>query len=64
MPGLGDFVTALGLAVVIEGVIYAVFPAQARAVWAMIAEMPEQRLRAIGVGAAAVGVLLVWLVRG
>ena len=56
--------SSIGLAIVIEGLIYAAFPAQARAVWEMIANMPEQRLRAIGLVAALMGIGLIWLVRG
>ncbi|MCU0831572.1 MAG: DUF2065 domain-containing protein [Rhizobiaceae bacterium] len=64
MPGLADFVTALGIAFVLEGVLYALFPGRARAVWEMVAGMPEQTLRIIGLAAAAAGLFLVWLVRG
>jgi uncharacterized protein YjeT (DUF2065 family) len=64
MPGLNDFVTALGLALVLEGVLYSLAPGRARAVWAMISSMPEGTLRMIGLGSACAGVLLVWLVRG
>ena len=64
MIGWGDLLVGLGLAAVIEGALYALFPAQARLVWAMIAGMDEQRLRLIGLAAAAFGVLVVWMVRG
>jgi uncharacterized protein YjeT (DUF2065 family) len=64
MPGLGDFVTGFGIALVLEGVIYALFPHRAASVWAMISSMPEQTLRALGLMSAAGGVFLVWLARG
>jgi uncharacterized protein len=64
MPGLGDFITGLGIALVLEGVIYALFPQRAASVWAMISAMPEQTLRLLGLASAAGGVLLVWLARG
>jgi uncharacterized protein len=64
MPGLADFVTAIGLAFILEGVLYALFPGRARAVWELVAGMPEQALRMVGLGAAISGLILVWLVRG
>lgn len=64
MPGLSDFLTALGIAFVLEGVIYALFPSRARAIWEMISAMPESSLRAIGLAAAFAGVFIVWLARG
>jgi uncharacterized protein len=64
VPGLADFVTGFGIAVVIEGLLYALFPNRARSVWQMVASLPENTLRAIGIAAVATGVMVVWLVRG
>jgi uncharacterized protein len=64
MPGAGDFLTALGLAFVIEGAIYALFPGRARGFLETVANMPEQTLRLAGISAAVAGVAIVWLVRG
>jgi uncharacterized protein len=63
MPGLTDFVTALGIAFVFEGVGYALFPGRARSAFEMISQMPEQTLRYLGLGAAVAGVIVVWLAR-
>jgi uncharacterized protein len=63
MPGLTDFVTALGIAFVFEGVAYALFPGRARSAFEMISQMPEQTLRYLGLGAAVAGVIVVWLAR-
>ena len=64
MPGLLDFLTALGIAFVFEGVAYALFPRRARNAFEMISQMPENTLRYLGLGAAVAGVFLVWLARG
>lgn len=64
MIGWSDLVVALGLAAFLEGALYAVFPAQAKAVWETISGMSENRLRMIGLVAALGGVFIVWLVRG
>ncbi len=58
------FLTALGLAIVIEGVCYALFPDAMKKMMLQVLAQPASTLRAVGIGAAAVGVIIVWLVRG
>ncbi|HLI12715.1 MAG TPA: DUF2065 domain-containing protein [Alphaproteobacteria bacterium] len=58
-----DLLTAFGLVLVIEGILYALFPeVMRRAVMVMLGQQP-MLLRLLGVGAAALGVAVVWLVR-
>lgn len=52
---------ALGLAVALEGIAYALFPAAMKRLMARVLGEPEQRLRAGGLVAAALGVLIVWM---
>jgi uncharacterized protein len=59
-----ELLTALGLVLAIEGVIYALFPEGMKRMMARVMEMPAASLRAAGLAAAAIGVGLVWLVRG
>ena len=60
--GLTLFVTALGLIFVLEGALYALFPdAMRRAVQRVLAQ-PAGRIRTVGMSAALVGLLLIWLV--
>jgi len=59
-----DFLAALGLVFVIEGLVFAAFPAQAKRAMASVMETPEGSLRFIGLGSAVVGLIVVWLVRG
>ena len=61
---MSDFVVALGLVMVIEGVIYAVFPASLKRMMTTALGMPESTLRAGGLVAAATGLFVVWLIRG
>ena len=61
---MADFLAALGLVFVIEGLVFAAFPEPAKKAMASVLETPDQALRAIGIGSAIVGVILVWLVRG
>jgi uncharacterized protein len=64
MPGLSDFITALGIALVIEGIAYTLFPGRARNVFELVSQMPESTMRYLGLGAAIGGVIVVWMVRG
>ena len=59
---LTAFLTAIGLIFVIEGGLYALFPEAMRRSIKRVLALPAGRLRSIGMGAALVGLLLVWLV--
>jgi uncharacterized protein YjeT (DUF2065 family) len=61
---MSDFLAALGLVFVIEGLIFAAFPTSAKKAMASVLETPEATLRAVGVGSAVIGVIVVWLARG
>lgn len=59
-----DLVTALALVMVIEGVLYAAFPAGMRRALEAAMALPDATLRMAGLAAAAIGVAAVWLIRG
>ena len=59
-----EFVVALGLVFVIEGLIFAAFPGFAKRLAASALESPETSLRIAGIVSAVLGVLLIWLMRG
>jgi uncharacterized protein YjeT (DUF2065 family) len=61
---MSDFLAAIGLVFVIEGLVFAAFPAQAKRAMQSVMETPEASLRVIGIGSAIVGIVVVWLVRG
>ena len=60
---MADFLAALDLVFVIEGLIFAAFPGQGKKALLSVLETPDGMLRVIGIGSAVVGLLLVWLVR-
>ena len=60
---MSDFLAAVGLVFVIEGLVFAAFPVQAKRAMASVMETPEMTLRAIGIGSAVIGLVIVWLVR-
>ena len=59
-----DFLVALGLVFVIEGLMFAAFPTHAKKAVASVLETSDASLRLIGVGSALLGLVLVWLMRG
>lgn len=58
-----DFLTALGLVLVIEGTLYALMPEIMKRMMAQVQTVPAPMMRAAGLGAAAAGVLIVWWIR-
>lgn len=59
-----DFLTALALVFVIEGLLYAVAPNSMRDMAMRITGMEPALLRRVGLGAAILGVLAVAVIRG
>jgi uncharacterized protein len=55
---------ALGLVLVIEGVVSAAFPNVTRAAMMTAANTPSGKLRVVGLVSAVVGIAIVWAVRG
>jgi hypothetical protein len=60
---MSDLVAALGLAMAIEGILYALFPDGMRRMMERALALPPQAIRAAGLAAALLGVGLVWLAR-
>ncbi len=61
---MSDFLAALGLVFVIEGLVFAAFPGQAKRAMMSVWETPDSTLRMIGLASALIGLVVVWLVRG
>ncbi|HZP71120.1 MAG TPA: DUF2065 domain-containing protein [Pseudolabrys sp.] len=61
---MSDFLAALGLVFVIEGLIFAAFPEAAKRAMTSVLETQDVSLRVIGLGSAVIGVVMVWIVRG
>lgn len=59
-----DFFVGVGLLLVIEGVLFAGFPAFMRHAMASASETPDNILRLVGLGSAVVGLIGVWFLRG
>ncbi len=60
---MSDLIAALGLALAVEGILFAAFPDGMRRAMFEAAHSPSDRMRIVGIISALVGVGVVWLVR-
>lgn len=58
-----DVLMALGLVLVIEGLLYALVPGHLKAMMAAMQKLSDDQLRIAGVAAVSLGVVFVWLVQ-
>ena len=58
-----ELLLALCLALVLEGMVYALFPNGMRRLIKTFLETPEEMIRLTGLAAAAIGLGLIWLIR-
>jgi uncharacterized protein YjeT (DUF2065 family) len=59
-----EFIVAIGLVLVIEGLLFAAFPRAAKRLAASAIESPESSLRIAGIASAVFGIILIWFMRG
>jgi uncharacterized protein len=58
-----DLNAALGLALAVEGILFAAFPDGMRRAMYEAAHSPSDRMRLVGLVSALIGVGIIWLVR-
>ena len=61
MIGVG--LLAIGLVLIVEGLVYALAPAVVEELLKILRSLPVETRRLIGLGAMAFGVLLVWVAK-
>ena len=61
---MADLLSALALAVAIEGIAYALFPDAMKRMMVTVLEQPSANLRVAGRVAASLAVFAVWMIRG
>ncbi len=61
---MSDLAAAIGLVLVIEGILYAGFPQAMKGFMRRAIELPDGAFRSAGLGGLAIGLAIVWLVRG
>ncbi len=58
-----EFLTALGLVAVIEGLVLALAPSRMEDMLRALSEIPIQTRRMLGLGTVAFGVAVIWMVK-
>lgn len=58
------FFSALGLAFVMEGVLWSLFPRPMRRAMTWVTVTPSHSLRRAGLAGMAIGLVIIWLARG
>ena len=61
---MSDFVVALGLVFVIEGLVFSAFPATAKRAMESVQQTQDGSLRIVGIVSAVFGIFLIWAIRG
>ena len=56
-------ITALGLVLILEGFVYAIFPRQMKTMLKNIIDYSDNTLVWVGISLALFGLILIWLVR-
>ena len=59
----GDFLIGLGILFVIEGLLFAASPTWMRKAMKSAITTPDNILRAVGIGSAVLGLIVIWAVR-
>jgi uncharacterized protein YjeT (DUF2065 family) len=58
-----DFLIGVGILFVLEGLMFAASPAWMRRAMKSALATPDNVLRAVGIGSAVVGLILIWVIR-
>jgi uncharacterized protein YjeT (DUF2065 family) len=58
-----DLIAALGLALAVEGILFAAFPEAMRRAMYEAAHSPGDRMRVVGLISAVAGIAIVWVIR-
>jgi uncharacterized protein len=58
-----DFLIGIGVLLVIEGLLFAAMPNWMREAMKSALVTPDTILRAVGIGSAVIGLLLIWAIR-
>jgi uncharacterized protein YjeT (DUF2065 family) len=58
-----DLIAALGLALAVEGILFAAFPEGMRRAMYEAAHSPSDRMRIVGLISALIGIGIIWFIR-
>jgi hypothetical protein len=60
---IADFLIGVGILFVLEGLMFAASPAWMRRAMKSALATPDNVLRAVGIGSAVAGLILIWVIR-
>ena len=60
---MSEFIIAIGLVFFVEGLFLAIFPSRIKSILELIKNMPENKLRLLGVVFLIIGFLIIWYIR-
>ena len=58
-----DLISALGLLLFIEGLLFAIFPTRIKNMLKNLEKIPETKLRSVGIFFLILGFLIVWYIK-
>ena len=61
--GFTEFLIGVGILFVLEGLLFAASPTWMRRAMKSALATPDNMLRAVGIGSAVMGLILIWVVR-
>ena len=60
---MSEFIIAIGLIFFVEGLFLAIFPSRIKSILALIKNMPENKLRLLGIVFLIIGFLIIWYIK-
>ena len=60
---MNELIIAIGLLLILEGLLYAIFPSQMKNMLNQIKELPASKLRSGGLVFAIIGFIIVWFLK-
>jgi hypothetical protein len=60
---VSEFIIAIGLIFFVEGLFLAIFPSRIKSILELIKNIPENKLRLLGIVFLIIGFLIIWYIK-
>jgi hypothetical protein len=60
---VNEFIIAIGLIFFVEGLFLAIFPSRIKSILELIKNIPENKLRLLGIVFLIIGFLIIWYIK-
>ena len=60
---MSEFIIAIGLVFFVEGLFLAIFPSRIKSILELIKNIPENKLRLLGIVFLIIGFLIIWYIK-